>query len=317
MSRSLRDRSIRCTASAGSSATYTTSSDAFLRATFKISAAHASHVRKPAASIAARRCRVPSSEFHDAAGAVRHVSVREPSQGRRFSIAARHIRCSGMRAGRLAARTGVRGRHRHRPWARRERARLRDGRLSSRATRAPLVFNPQGLEEFGATDPSRAPLKRLGYWPLRVAVRRTAQAADRVIATDRSLVEPGHRAPGRQQSGRFASFPTPSSSADCDRPACADRGGRRCAPSLGLQPDDVLLVSVGRLEANKGFRRADSRARRRSRDRTRCLRAGDGCSSATVRCACELQRELCIGRARRPSWCCAGRAECGRAARLV
>src|SRR5688572_15363470 len=31
--------------------------------------------------------------------------------------------------------------------------------------RAPLVFNPQGLEEFGATDPSRAPFKRLGYWP--------------------------------------------------------------------------------------------------------------------------------------------------------
>ena len=27
-------------------------------------------------------------------------------------------------------------------------------------------LNPQGLEEFGATDPSRAPLKRLGYWPL-------------------------------------------------------------------------------------------------------------------------------------------------------
>ena len=32
-----------------------------------------------------------------------------------------------------------------------------------RGVRAPLVFNPQGLEEFGATDPSRAPLKRLGY----------------------------------------------------------------------------------------------------------------------------------------------------------
>src|SRR5688572_2111407 len=50
--------------------------------------------------------------------------------------------------------------------------------------RAPLVFNPQGLEEFGATAPSRAPLKRLAYWPLQVAVRRSARAADRVIATD-------------------------------------------------------------------------------------------------------------------------------------
>jgi hypothetical protein len=42
--------------------------------------------------------------------------------------------------------------------------------------RVPLVLNPQGLEEFGATDPSRAPLKRLGYWPLRVAVRRACAA---------------------------------------------------------------------------------------------------------------------------------------------
>ena len=35
---------------------------------------------------------------------------------------------------------------------------------------APLVLNPQGLEEFGATDPSRAPLKRVAYLPLRKAV---------------------------------------------------------------------------------------------------------------------------------------------------
>jgi hypothetical protein len=63
--------------------------------------------------------------------------------------------------------------------------------LANRGSRtAPFVFNPQGLEEFGATDPSRAPFKRLGYWPLRAAVRRCAQAADRVIATDRALVTP-------------------------------------------------------------------------------------------------------------------------------
>ena len=38
------------------------------------------------------------------------------------------------------------------------------------AATAPLVLNPQGLEEFGATDPSRAPLKRAAYLPLRRAV---------------------------------------------------------------------------------------------------------------------------------------------------
>ena len=52
----------------------------------------------------------------------------------------------------------------------------------------PFVFNPQGLEEFGATDPTRARLKRLAYRPLQAAVRACATAADRVIATDRVLV---------------------------------------------------------------------------------------------------------------------------------
>src|SRR5205085_10822197 len=52
---------------------------------------------------------------------------------------------------------------------------------------APLVLNPQGLEEFGATDPGRAPLKRAAYLPLRKSVLICAAAADAVIATDRSL----------------------------------------------------------------------------------------------------------------------------------
>jgi hypothetical protein len=52
---------------------------------------------------------------------------------------------------------------------------------------APLVLNPQGLEEFGGTSPAVAGLKRAGYLPLRRAVLACARAADRVIATDRSL----------------------------------------------------------------------------------------------------------------------------------
>src|SRR5262245_61660505 len=47
----------------------------------------------------------------------------------------------------------------------------------------PFVFNPQGMEEFGA-EPG---LKQIGYGPLRRAVRACAHAADRVIATDRVL----------------------------------------------------------------------------------------------------------------------------------
>ena len=41
-----------------------------------------------------------------------------------------------------------------------------------KAAAAPLVLNPQGLEEFGATDPSRARLKRLAYLPLRSGCHR-------------------------------------------------------------------------------------------------------------------------------------------------
>ena len=117
--------------------------------------------------------------------------------------------------------------------------------------RAPLVLNPQGLEEFGATDPSRAPLKRLGYWPLRVAARRTARAADRVIATDRSLVAPVISHLGVSKDV-VRVIPNAIEPADCDRPDAAGRA-QSLRGELGLQPNDVLLLSVGRLEENKGF----------------------------------------------------------------
>ena len=110
-------------------------------------------------------------------------------------------------------------------------------------TRAPLVFNPQGLEEFGATDPSRARLKRLGYWPLRVAVRRSARAADRVIATDRSLVGPGVHAPGRPQGCR-------------SRHSQRDRAGRlRSTAAAGATP------SLARRAWSAARRRAASQRR--------------------------------------------------------
>jgi glycosyltransferase involved in cell wall biosynthesis len=118
-------------------------------------------------------------------------------------------------------------------------------------TRAPLVFNPQGLEEFGATDPSRAPLKRVAYGPLRAAVRRCARSADRVIATDRSLVNPvmTHLGVGKDVVRVIPNAIEPD---ECDRPTAASRA-QALRSEAGLQPDDVLLVSVGRLEANKGF----------------------------------------------------------------
>ena len=119
------------------------------------------------------------------------------------------------------------------------------------SARVPLVFNPQGLEEFGATDPSRAPLKRLGYWPLRLAVRRVAHAADCVIATDRSLVAPVITHLGVSKDV-VRVIPNAIEPAESDRPDSPSRA-QALRAEVGLQPDDVLLVSVGRLEANKGF----------------------------------------------------------------
>ncbi len=116
---------------------------------------------------------------------------------------------------------------------------------------APLVLNPQGLEEFGATDPSRAPLKRAAYLPLRRAVLACAAAADAVIATDRSLEAvvarhlkvPPHRLrtiPNALDLRALDVFTDPTVIADLRRRA-------------DIGPDEIVLFSAGRLEANKGF----------------------------------------------------------------
>ncbi len=118
---------------------------------------------------------------------------------------------------------------------------------------APFVFNPQGLEEFGGTGQSfgGSRLKRWAYAPLQQAVRTCARAADRVLATDRSL-EPTVRARLRVPVERVRLVPNAVDLDDCDALAGPD-AGRRARADLGLADGQPLLVSVGRLEANKGF----------------------------------------------------------------
>ena len=116
---------------------------------------------------------------------------------------------------------------------------------------APLVFNPQGLEEFGATLDVQPIGKRIGYAPLRRAVRRCARAADAVIATDVSL-EPTvqrhlHVAPGQMR--------TIPNGIDLDEVIAMARPADGAAIRLrhGIGKEEFALLSTGRIEANKGF----------------------------------------------------------------
>ena len=120
-----------------------------------------------------------------------------------------------------------------------------------RRSTAPLVLNPQGLEEFGATDPSRARLKRAAYLPLRRAVIACAQAADCVVATDRTL-EPAVQQHLRVGPERIRTIPNALDLVWVDGLATAE-DGRRIRRSAGIHDEDVVLLSVGRVEQNKGF----------------------------------------------------------------
>ena len=115
----------------------------------------------------------------------------------------------------------------------------------------PLVLNPQGLEEFGATAPRQALLKRIGYAPLRRAVRRVARRADRIIATD-AVLEPTvtrHLAP---RPGQLVTVPNGIDLVELGTMAgIAD--GRLMRQRHQIGADELVWLSVGRLEFNKGF----------------------------------------------------------------
>jgi glycosyltransferase involved in cell wall biosynthesis len=115
----------------------------------------------------------------------------------------------------------------------------------------PFVFNPQGLEEFGATDPSRARLKRAAYRPLQEAVKACARGADAVIATDRALL-PTVLQHLPVDPARVEIIPNAIDVAQIDRWRRPE-AGEALRARFGVDPRAPLLVSVGRLEENKGF----------------------------------------------------------------
>ena len=123
--------------------------------------------------------------------------------------------------------------------------------LNRAATDPPLVVNPQGLEEFGASATEFPFFKRVGYAPLRAAVRKTTAKADVIIATDRSLeaVVERHLQP---RPGQMVTIPNGIDLAEVSSLA-GPADGHRIRRHNGLQEADVVLLSVGRLEHNKGF----------------------------------------------------------------
>ena len=120
-----------------------------------------------------------------------------------------------------------------------------------RQSAAPLVLNPQGMEEFGATAPTRARLKRAAYLPLRKAVLACAAAADRVIATDRAL-EPAVREHLQVAPERIRVIPNALDLAVIDQLTTAS-AATELRRRAGIERGQMVLLSVGRLEANKGF----------------------------------------------------------------
>jgi glycosyltransferase involved in cell wall biosynthesis len=122
------------------------------------------------------------------------------------------------------------------------------GRLRRKdpALGAPLVMNPQGMEEHKAGG-----LKRVALARLRALSREAARLADRVIATDEATRDEVPRLLG-VDAGKVVVLPN---GVDPDEiaaltPADPARAVADALPGPAAAP---LLLSVGRLEAYKGF----------------------------------------------------------------
>ncbi len=103
----------------------------------------------------------------------------------------------------------------------------------------PLILHPHGMEEFHAP-----PAKRALYFPLRSAIRFAARHAARVVAPDLSMSEDVLSNLG-VGAGKVALVPNAIDLEQIDR---------EVRPvDLGIPPEARVILSVGRLEPNKGF----------------------------------------------------------------
>jgi glycosyltransferase involved in cell wall biosynthesis len=123
------------------------------------------------------------------------------------------------------------------------------GRLRRKdsALQAPLVMNPQGMEEHKARG-----LKRLALSRIARLSREAARLSDRVVATDEAT-RPEVEALLGVRGDRIAVLPN---GIDLEEIAAATPAGPRDYADAALPPlaaASPLLLSVGRLERYKGF----------------------------------------------------------------
>ena len=112
---------------------------------------------------------------------------------------------------------------------------------------APLVMNPQGMEEHKATG-----LKRLALTRLRALSREAAGLADRVVATDEATRDEVPRLLGVDAS-RVVVLPNGIDPEEIAALTPADPPGVVAEFLPALRTASPLFLSVGRLEAYKGF----------------------------------------------------------------
>lgn len=120
-------------------------------------------------------------------------------------------------------------------------------RRADPALRAPLVMNPQGLEEHKTTG-----IKRLALSRLRALSREAARLADRVIATDEATRGEVPRLLG-VRADHVAVIPNGIEPEEIARLTPADPSAAVHAAWPALEAASPLLLSVGRLEGYKGF----------------------------------------------------------------
>lgn len=120
-------------------------------------------------------------------------------------------------------------------------------RFDARLRRVPFLANPHGMEEYRTS--SR--LKRIAYAPFRVLYSAGNRAADRAIATDACTQDDLPRFLGVDPR-RVVVIPSAIDVDECLQ--AVDRAmGAELRQRLGLEGHDPVVLSVGRLERNKGF----------------------------------------------------------------